>query len=51
MKRVKQTADSTRMKGYLVHVGSNHRDEKTKEAYRRFKEPPYYLKDKKKVDE
>ena len=44
MKEVKQTAESNRMKGYLVHLGSNHNDEKTKAAYERFKEPPYYLK-------
>lgn len=44
MKEVKHTAESDRMKGYLVHHGSNHNDEKTKAAYERFKEPPYYLK-------
>lgn len=48
MKKVKHTAESDRMKGYLVHHGSNHNDEKTKAAYERFKEPPYYLKHKNK---
>ena len=46
MKKVKQSPNANRMRCYLTHLGSNQKDNKTKAADEKLKEPPYYLKKK-----
>ena len=48
MKEIQNNYNRYKATGYMVHLGRNHNDEKTKAAYERFKEPPYYLKHKNK---
>lgn len=44
MKETQSNYNRHKATGYMVHLGGNHNDKKTKAAYERFKEPPYYLK-------
>lgn len=43
MKPVTNNNNSSVATAYLQKLGGNHNDPKTREAYERFKRPPYYM--------